>query len=65
MIRVNDEWRYTEPRVRVSGEWVGFVRVWQRIDGQWVVVQDNWTWSLFELEWESDQFWNGIERSSE
>lgn len=64
MIRVNDEWRYTEPRVKAAGQWRPFLRTWQRIDGQWVVVQDNYTWSLFALEWESDEFWNGIERET-
>lgn len=58
MIRHEDQWRYTEPRVKVDGEWRGFVRVWQKIGGQWAVVQDNYTWSLFELNWESDEFWN-------
>ena len=62
MIRRDGQWRYTEPRVKVNGEWRGFIRVWQRIDGQWVAVQDNYTWSLYELDWSDPRFWGGIER---
>lgn len=62
MIHIDGQWHYTEPRIKVDGKWHGFVRVWQKINGEWVVVQDNYTWSLYELAWEDSRFWGGIER---
>tara|TARA_B100000929_G_scaffold253509_1_gene214392 strand:+ start:4760 stop:4951 length:192 start_codon:yes stop_codon:yes gene_type:complete len=58
-VRIDDEWRYTEECVRVDGQWRAASR-WERISGQWVLVRDARTWALQELEWESDQFWEGI-----
>ena len=61
-VKVNNQWAYSEPSAKVGGEWKRFIRVWNKIDGVWVISSDNYTWSLFALEWEDDFFWEGITR---
>lgn len=59
-IRNGGEWKYSEPSIKHEGEWKHWLTVYSKIDDEWVVVSDNSTWSLFQLEWEDDLFWSGI-----
>ncbi|WP_167470114.1 hypothetical protein [Vreelandella andesensis] len=46
--------------MRINGNYRA-VSIWEKKNGEWVLVQDARTWALHELEWEDDNFWGGLE----
>ena len=53
-------WCYSEPRVKVNNEWIGWLVVYARVNDEWTLIADHSTWSLYYLLWDDNNFWEGV-----